>query len=278
MQSLILIQNAEGEPLKPSKRHKHTRNLLKEGKAVIVCHKPYTVRLLYNSIQNTTVTYGASDFGRTNFGFAVIEDDATPLYSSKLEPRNKEIPKLMKERSGHRRMSRSGERKVRQRKAKRNNTCFKDAKFHQRILPQCKKPVTVNHINNTEAKFCNRKRPKDWKTPTANHLIETYLNAVRDLKKRVPITYFVFEVNKFIFMLMENPNIKGWQYQKGRLYGYDSVDDAVCDAQNGKCLFCDHEIEEYHHIIEQSEGGSDTFANKVGLCQHHHDLVHKATE
>ena len=79
-------------------------------------------------------------------------------------------------------------------------------------------------------------------------------------------------------MLLENPNIKDWEYQKGRLYGYDSVDDAVYDAQKGKCIFCGHEIEEYHHIAERSEGGSDTFANKAGLCRKHHNLVHRDSE
>ena len=75
-------------------------------------------------------------------------------------------------------------------------------------------------------------------------------------------------------MQLDNPNIQKWEYQKGPLYQKGGVDNAVYELQEGKCLFCDGAIEDYHHIVPQSKNGSDTLDNKVGLCEKHHRFMH----
>ena len=47
--------------------------------------------------------------------------------------------------------------------------------------------------------------------------------------------------------------------------------------QEHHCLFCKKPIAHYHHVVPQSENGSNTIGNIVGLCTKHHDLVHKDT-
>lgn len=47
--------------------------------------------------------------------------------------------------------------------------------------------------------------------------------------------------------------------------------------QEHHCLFCKKPITHYHHVVPQSENGSNTIGNIVGLCTKHHDLVHKDT-
>ena len=42
------------------------------------------------------------------------------------------------------------------------------------------------------------------------------------------------ELNRFDFARMENPDIENWEYQKGRLAGFSSVEEAVSIQQNGK--------------------------------------------
>ena len=74
---------------------------------------------------------------------------------------------------------------------------------------------------------------------------------------------------------MENPNIKNWQYQLGRLFGKDSLYNAISEEQNHHCFLCKKPIEHYHHIIEKSKGGSNTIDNMVGLCEKHHNMIHK---
>ena len=142
-------------------------------------------------------------------------------FRAKVITRNKEIPKLMKERKVHRQASRSGERKVRQRLAMKHNTIHNPNIF-TRILPNCDKPISCKYIKNTEAKFSNRKRPEGWLTPTANQLLQTHLNSYCLVSSFLPITKCSFEINKFDFVKMENPGVKNWEYQKGILFGKES--------------------------------------------------------
>ena len=88
----------------------------------------------------------------------------------------------------------------------------------------------------------------------------------------------ILEVNRFAFMMMDNPHIQRWQYQKGPLYGKGCVEEAVYAAQDGHCLFCDNSIDHYHHVIPKSKNGSETLENRVGLCEGHHRLVHTEEE
>ena len=62
---------------------------------------------------------------------------------------------------------------------------------------------------------------------------------------------------------------------KRQLYGKGSVEDAVYAQQDGHCLFCGKPIAHYHHVVPQHKNGSETLENRVGLCNEHHDLVHK---
>ena len=195
----------------------------------------------------------------------------------------------MLKRKSCRRASRQGERKRRQRRAKRNNTVFNSkvkAKTKgfglieeqpdclSRILPGCEKPIPLHYIKNTEARFNNRQRPDGWLTPTATQLLRTHVNLVKDVRKILPVSHVVLETNKFAFMALDNPKIRKWQYAKGPLYGYSGVNEVVSEQQGGKCLFCSHNIEHYHHIVPISKGGSNTLPNIVGLCKKHHGLVH----
>ena len=144
-----------------------------------------------------------------------------------------------------------------------------------RLLPNCKIPITCKYIKNTEAKFNNRKRPEGWLTPTANQLLDTHVNLYYLVSKFLPIKRGTLELNKFDLVKIENPGIRNWEYQKGALFGKESLEGAVNDAQHHHCLLCSKPIDEYHHVVEQSKGGSNTIDNIVGLCKKHHELVHK---
>lgn len=145
----------------------------------------------------------------------------------------------------------------------------------KRRLPGYKKDVLCIGIKNKEAKYTNRTRPEGWLTPTANQLLQTHINLVRKMQKFLPISDVVLEVNKFAFMRLDNPDIQKWQYQQGPLYQKGSLENAVSEMQEHHCLFCDKPIDHYHHVVPQSENGSNTIANIVGLCAEHHNLVHK---
>ena len=280
MQKIVAyVQAKDGSPLMPMHSHGRVRKLLKAGNAVVKSRVPYVIQLTYE-LQNP-VCEGfilGNDPGRTNLGLCAINEECDALFTANVITRNKEIPELMLKRKGHRMMSRAGERKRRQRRAIKNGTCFKEGPVKYRILPKCEESIKLNHIINTESKFSNRKRPEGWLTPTANQLLETHLSTIRFVKKILPISKIVFEFNKFDFAKMENPNIKSWEYGKGKLYGYKSVEEAVFDRQHGKCIFCDKPIEHYHHAVPKHLGGSESVDNRAGVCTEHHHLVHTDTK
>lgn len=280
--NMIYVLDKDGNPLDPTYRNHKVRELLVDKKAFVKYYKPYTIQLLYEPETKITGTHiAAIDPGRTNIGTAVVDENGVEEYAAHITTRNKEVPKKMKERAEHRRNSRSGERKVRQRQAKRNGTIFPfdekhpyvDNTVRERILPKCENPIHIKYISNTEAKYCNRMRPDGWHCPTVNQLLQTHINSVELMCDILPITDFVLEINKFNFERLQHSNIKPWEYGNGPLKN-TTVEELVAEEQNHHCLLCKNEIEHYHHIVHQSKNGSNTVSNLVGLCKKHHNQVH----
>lgn len=270
----VYVLSKAGKPLMPTTRCGHVRHLLKQKKAKVVATKPFTVQLLYDCPEGVQSLVLGIDPGRTNIGVAVVKEDGEPVFSAEVRTRNKEIPKLMTNRKAfrqaHRRLAR---RKVRQRRAKKAGTVVPGGSI-MRTLPGCEESIKCKLIRNKEARFNNRKRPTGWLTPTANQLLLTHLNVVKKVQTILPVSDIVLELNRFAFMAMDNPNIRRWEYQKGPLHGFGSVEAAVSASQDGHCIFCKNPIEHYHHVVPVSKGGSNTMENRVGVCEKHHELVH----
>lgn len=273
----VYVMSKSGQRLMPTRRFAHVRLLLKEGKAKVIRQKPFTIQLQYDTTEGKQRLYGGSDPGRTNIGQAVLNEKGEVIYTAEVETRNKEIPKLMKKRSQHRRASRQGERKKRQRRAQKNRTVT-EPYAKERLLPQCEKPIVNHGIINSEARFCNRKRPAGWLTPTVRQLVETHLNMVVKICEVLPVTDWTLEVNRFAFMKMEDGTIRGVDFQNGRMKGYASVEDYIFALQEGKCPICGRPIAEYHHLISRSEDGSDRPENILGLCKDCHAKVTKGNK
>ena len=275
--ALVYVLDQRGNPLMPTSRYGHVRHLLKMKKAVVVKTKPFTIRLKYQTNGVCQPIILGIDPGRTNIGLCAVTENGKTLFSANLETNNKDVPKRMAERATHRRASRQGERKRRQRRAVKCGTIFVEG-VRDITIPGTKKPIHCKFIKNSEARFRNRVRPAGWLTPTANHLLECTLGGIRRVQQYLPISGVVVEVNKFAFMVMENPNIRRWEYQRGPLYGKGGVHNTVFAQQDGHCIFCESGIEHYHHIIPRSKQGSNTLPNIVGLCGKHHALVHTEQE
>jgi hypothetical protein len=260
----------------PTNRFGKVRHLLDDKKARVVRMKPFTIQLNYpvEKGEMPRIILGI-DPGRTNIGLDAVREDGTSLYSVNCETRNKEIPKLMAKRKEHRQASRRGERMARKRLAKRLGTTIKG--IMERVLPGCDEPVIVKDIINSESRFNNRKRPDGWLTPTATQLLRTHENLIEKVKKILPVTDIAIEINSFSFMELDNGGkLRPWEYQRGPMYGFKDDCEALTKQQEGKCLLCESTgIEHIHHIVPRSKGGSDTLANKAGLCIKCHELVHK---
>lgn len=131
----IYVLGTDGKPQMPTNRKVRVRSLFKSGLAKIVDTVPFTIRLLYENdavLQPITI---AEDPGRTNIGAAVLTQLGDLVFSAVVETRNKSIKKLMSDRKAYRQASRRGERKARQRLAKRHGSMIK-AGMIMRKLPQ----------------------------------------------------------------------------------------------------------------------------------------------
>ena len=278
----VYVLNKDGSPLMPIHSYGRAKRLLKSGKARIASTRPFTVQLK-EQIDNPVLEECllGIDPGRTNIGLCVIDRRGRVLFASDLKTRNKAIAKLMLDRKRARQASRRGERKVRQRRAvSSDKKGMARAVEFWRMLPGCSKPVCCKIIRNQPAKFEHRKRKNGWLTPTANHLLQTHVNVVKKIMKLLPVSCIAIEINRFDFAKMENPGIKNWEYQMGKLAGYKDVDEAVFIQQKGKCLLCGKPIQHYHHIVPVSKGGSENIDNKAGLCSQCHagpKGVHKSS-
>jgi len=269
---IIYVLSKDGSPLMPSRRTKHIAKLLKRGLTKVVSRKPFVVQMKYNVGKDSQKLYGGTDPGRTNIGNAVVGEDSKAVYKDHVETCNKDVTKHMKERKSHRQASRRGERQARKRLAKKHDT---DRDFPDgRLLPGYDEPVMLKDIINTEARFNNRKRPEGWHTPTVNHLIDTHINQVRNIRRILPVTDWTLEMNKFAFMKMDDGTIQGVDFQNGRMRGFADVNEYVDYIQNGKCPFCGKPIEHHHHIVPRNAGGSDLPENILGVCSDCHDRIH----
>ena len=258
----------------PTTRFGKVRRMLKEGKAAVVCRKPFIIRLAYETETHfTQKMYGGTDPGRTNIGNAVISNDGDVIYKDHITSDNKDVPQHMKERKAHRQASRRGERLARKRQAKRHNTLSTKLE-NGRLIPGCEKITPVKDIINTEARFANRKREPNWLTPTVRNLIDTHLNHALFIRSMLPVKEWTLEANRFAFMRMEDGTVQGIDFQNGRTKGYGSVEEYVYAMQDGKCACCGKPIYDCHHVIPRHKGGSDGPDNRVGLCDDCHHKVH----
>lgn len=280
MSEYIYVLGMDGRPQMPTKRKRHVERLLSCGKARIAEHVPFTIQLLYENDPVLQPVVLAEDPGRTNIGLAAVSPKGDLLFLAVTETRNREIAKLMEKRQKARRASRNGERKARQRLAKRCHTMVKSGKLLRKLpLFGEEKYITCHYIRNTESRFCNRKREDGWLTPSAGHLVQTHLNLVCRIQKFLPVTDVALEVNRFAFMQLEDPSISGIDFQNGTLKGFADKEAAAYEQQQGKCLLCEtKDIEQYHHIVPLARNGSDTLANLAGLCCSCHGKVHKEKE
>ena len=272
----IYVQDIDGRPLMPCHSSGRAKRMLRSGKAVIVNTMPFTIRLTYridDPVCDECLL--GIDPGRTNIGLCAIDSKGRVLYASDIVTRNKTIASLMLARKRARQVSRRGERKRRQRRAiASDSTGMEKATEFWRQLPGCEKPVCCKVMRNTPAKFSNRKRKDGWLTPTATQLLKTHVNAVRLVEKILPVSGIVVEINRFDFAKMDDPGIRNWEYQKGRLFGYRDVYEAVSSAQEGECLLCGkRQIDHYHHLVPRGKG-SETIDNLAGLCTACHERIH----
>ena len=240
---VVYVLDKNGQPLMPTSRFGKVRRLLRDRKAKVVKHCPFTIRLLYEPKTKIVqeVVLGV-DTGSKHVGVACVGNDKV-LYQAQVELRD-DIKKKMDRRRVFRRNRRN--RKTRYRKCSflnRRNSIRKDR--------YC--PTMVS-------KYCGHEREIEF------------------CKKILPIKDTVLETAKFDTQLMEKPWLQEhkWAYQKGVNYGYANTREHALVRDDYTCQCCGKKNcrLQVHHIQFRSNNGSDNLDNLITLCEDCHNAIH----
>lgn len=229
MKDCMFVLNKNKKPLDPTNTER-ARQLLKKGKVVIHKRSPFTIRLKQQVQANTKDYRLKIDYGSRYTGLAILQDNQV-IWMGQLHHRTN-IKKLMDDRRMYRRNRRS--RKTRYRKLR----------------------------------FLNRKRKQGWLPPTLRSRVDHIESLVSRLRDFVPLTAISYELVKFDTQLMDNPDIKGIEYQQGSLMGYE-IREYLLEKFKRTCVYCGIEdvLFEIEHVYPRSKGGSNRISNLALSCR-----------
>ena len=237
---LVYVINRHGKPLMPCKPQK-ARKLLKEQKAKVVKRTPFTIQLLYGSSgYKQNISLGI-DAGSKTVGLSATTENKE-LFSAEVKLRT-DIVDLLSTRRMLRRSRRN--RKTRYRKPR----------------------------------FLNRRKPEGWVAPSVQNKIDTHVKVVKMVHAILPITKVVVEVAQFDIQKINNPDIKGEEYQEGEQLGFYNVREYVLFRDKHICQHCNGKSRDpvlnVHHIESRKTGGNSSNNNLITLCKTCHKKYHK---
>ena len=132
-----------------------------------------------------------------------------------------------------------------------------------------------NRLRYRKTRFDNRKHEDGWLVPSIQHRLDFTIKEIKRLYTFLPITNLVVEVEPFDNQKLLNPDIQGWQYQKGKMYGFKTIKDYLLardnyrDALDGK-QYPASQLR-VHHLVQRKDGGSNQPDNLVLLSDVNHN-------
>jgi len=234
----VYVQNRNKEALMPCGSIK-ARHLLRDNKAKVIKLCPFTIRLDKNSETNKQEVIVGLDTGAVNVGCSAVSNNKC-LYASETKLRT-DIHKKMLRRASYRRTRRC--RKLRYR----------------------------------QPRFNNRTRPEGWLPPSLKSKAESTIKVVKQLSRILPIDKVRVEIAKFDTHKLQNPEISGKEYQRGKTEGYDNIRAYIFERDKYTCQICKKQggILQTHHIIQRKDSGSDRPDNLVTVHKDCHEKYHK---
>ena len=230
------VFSSDGQPLMPTHPAK-ARKLMQKGRAVPHHVKGlFGIRLLdrtreQSSVQDVAINI---DPGAQTTGIAVVADDEdrqrTVLAALEIKHRAFTIKATLTKRHSFRR--------------------------NRRGRLRFRKP-----------RFGNRRRKQGTLPPSVDSLRADTMRLVNILRRMYPITHIRLEHNKFDPQMMMNPDVKGVEYQRGTLFGWQ-VRAYILERDQGRCTYCrrrDVRLELDH--VRPRATGSDRVDNLVACCR-----------
>ncbi len=225
----VMVLNMRGLPLMPT-TPQNARRLLKEKRAKVIQRLPFMIQLMHASGENKQEVQLGVDPGYSQSGFSV-KTAQKELLAAEVHFRMDVSLKLI-------------ERRMYRRTRRARKTRYRPPHFD------------------------NRRREQGWLAPSIQHKLESHLRFIQKLQKILPITQITVEVGTFDPQKLQNPEIRGVEYQQGELAGYE-VREYLLHKWGRTCAYCGKtnlplEIE---HITPKSRGGSDRISNLTLSCR-----------
>lgn len=232
----VFVLSKEGTPLDPC-HPARARKLLAKGRAVVVRHTPFVIRMKDRAIvgsQIEGVELGI-DPGARHTGLAVFGQEKgmrRGLFAMQLDHRGDQIARKMARRAGYRRRRRAA------------------------------------NLRNRAPRFSNRARASGWLAPSLSHRVATTKSWVERIQKWAPVRAVHIESSAFdIAELAAGRSLDAVEYQQGALHGYE-VRQYLLEKWNRACAYCDATGVPLNidHIRSRANGGSDRVSNLTIAC------------
>lgn len=204
MGTCVCVISKSGERLMPTFRLGKVRHLLKDGKAKIVKHHPFTIQLKYNSENYTQPVEICEDVGYECIGISV-KSQSREYVSAQYDTLKDE-----KERHDNRRKYRHNQR---------------------------------NRLRYRKPRFNNRKRQDSWLAPSLEHKKWLNISLIDMYCAIIPIKHITVEVGSFNIALLkaiqEGKEVpEGVNYHLGPRYKMATLREAVFYRDNYTCKIC----------------------------------------
>lgn len=231
MSNHVFLIDSNKTPMNPI-HPAHARELMEKGKAAIFRMFPFT--LIMKRVVAKILTYPISlriDLGSKFTGISLVNNRDEVVWGMELQHRGLAISHALITRSAVRRGRRT------------------------------------RHTRYRQARFLNRKRLKGWLAPSLMHRVLTIETWVKRLIKFSPVAEIRQELVRFDLQQLENPEISGIEYQRGKLAGYE-VREYLLNKWSRKCTYCSIENVplQVEHVKPKANGGSDRISNLCLAC------------
>lgn len=239
----IYVQAQDGTPLMPTQRAGKVRRMLRDGRAVIATHTPFTIRLTYDTTHHTQPVSLGVDAGSKHIGLSATTEHKE-LYAAEIELRSDIVGNLSDKRE-----------------ARRARRCKRSIRYRA-------------------PRFLNRRASKKdgWLAPSVHQKVHSHVKAVQDACRILPVTSVTVEVAQFDTQLLKNPGIAGEQYQQGPQLGFWNTREYVLFRDNHQCQHCHgksgDKVLNVHHLESRKTGG-DSPDNLITLCETCHKAYHR---
>ena len=267
----VFVLGRDGKPLHPC-HPAQARRLLACGRARVVRHTPFVIRLLDKEAAEPTANTVQVKIapGSRHTGIMLVSTGANGhlygLFSVQVEHRGQLISKKLYQRASYRRRRRSANLRYRaprflNRHPAKCDCCGANAQHGKDFCRPCRdagKPRTGARGTSLP--------------PSLAHRVDGALSMVARLRRWAPVGSVSMVLARFDTQVLQGPEISGTEYQQGTLAGYE-VREYLLEKWGRRCAYCGVKGTgagsvplNIDHVRPRSRGGSDRISNLVVAC------------